>query len=179
MPNKPAPAPGTKLVMRTNAYLWKNRAKFKRAIKYAFEKARFTDSSNTVDDVIRSSLHGKSDRALRTKNVIALGPNGEIHGAIFGVPTKVQKPWTDGGLGWFFTSPKLGIKSRIAIADKMVEKAHGEMRKAGYTRVSTPIGTQEGVNYVQKRHGFTVEEITPDGVKIWTKQIAPEKGKPL
>jgi hypothetical protein len=178
MGRPPLPKTGTKVVVRTNAYLWKNRSKFKRVIREAFEKARFTDPSSTVDGVIKASLHGKSDKALRTKNVIAIGPNGEIHGAIFGVPTKVQKPWTDGGLGWFFTSPKLGVRTRVAVADQMMERTHAEMRRAGYTRISTPIGTEEGVRFIQRRHGFTVEEVTPDGVKIWAKQIAPEE-KPV
>ena len=122
-----------RIMLADRGYIQGRRAEFEAAIRKAFENASFNrtdqklDSSRrrfTVDDVVKSALDSHTSRDENRRAVVALGEEDKILGAVFHVPIKNPGDAKLGDLGWFFTSPELGVGSRIAVGDSIMESAH-------------------------------------------------------
>lgn len=165
--------PPYRVMLVGDGYIKKREVDFKGAITEAFKNSKFSHGMS-LDSVIRSSLQNTDpvlNEIRKTKNIVVLDQKGKILGATFNVPVKRLKRWDEGTVGWLFTSPELHPIQRIRIADKMANKMHKVMRKAGYKRLVAYIGTQEGEKFLQKRHGYYESVSNYTGLKHWVKDL--------
>jgi hypothetical protein len=152
-------------------YLRQRHAAFEGAIREAFAKSTFSHPSYSVEDAVGTSIGKNAMEGDGIRNVVAVGEGDKILGAVFKVPVKKLGPLDHSGFGWFFTSPGLGPREKIKVADSMIDETKGLMRKAGYRNILVTMGTEEGARYLQKRHGFRQAGADSQGRKLWVKEL--------
>ena len=104
------------------------------------------------------------------KHVVAVNIEEKILGAFFCIPTYRYEHEISCDLGWLFTSYDLSYRERIRICDAIVERTHEELRNAGFKKVITDIGTEAGVKYLSKRHGY-IHRPLEENANRWEKDL--------
>lgn len=158
-------------------YTWWRRKALGDAILNAFKDSTFNQGYST-EDVARDCLRLQRLPGGPRRNLIAVGENGKILGAVFHVPTRSENRQGVGSYGWFFTSPDLPLERRANIANSLIEETHTVMKNGGFSEVFVNMGTQEGKLFLKRRHGYTpMEHPTKLGEKVWHKDLRTGKGE--
>jgi hypothetical protein len=166
---------GIRLVDRV--WIRSREAEMRAAIKEAFRGAHFKKvglnfdfgpdtKQYGLDTVLSSCIDGQFRDSRRT--LVALDGDGKISAAVFHIPTSAPGGKRSGGYGWFFTSPRLPLDQRVALAKHMIEQTHGIMRRRGFRRIAVNMGTREGELFLKKRFGYK----PLDGhLNTWVKEL--------
>ncbi len=148
-------------------YLNGRRAEFEREIRAAFEKSNFSSKDYSVEDVIGTSIGKNTMQGDDIRNVVALGEDERILGAIFRVPVQKLGLINHGGVGWFFTSKGMGPRQKLEVGRAMWAETRRLMKNAGYEGILATMGTNEGARYLERREGFKRAGLGPDGRERW------------
>ena len=141
-----------------NQFVVNNWDNIEAIIRKVFTNSKFNDNrdvkrplSYTWDSVTKSPRKG-------LKHVIAFDEENNILGALFGVATEKKEEEKEFGMGWFFTNHPVSEKRR-EIGDAIYITALDTLRKAGFERVVTNIGTKAGERFLSQRHGYVHKPI--------------------
>jgi hypothetical protein len=119
------------------------------AITDAFHDARFMPGFDARSPV-RHTLEG-----LRPPYVHVVAEiDHRIAGAVFRVPERCPEGSIEADPGWFFVAPGLApaVKARIAAA--LIEECHRVLVGAGFSVVTTNMGTYDGARFLRRRLGY-------------------------
>jgi hypothetical protein len=166
------PKSAHKIRVVDRAYLRERHTDFEKAMREAFAKSKFSHESYSVEDAIGTSIGKNAMEGNDIRNVIATEKGDKILGAVFRVPVQKTGAIDHTSFGWFFTSPGIGPRERITVADSIINEASGLLKKAGYRNILTTMGTEEGERYLQKRHGFRHVGADSQGRKLWVKELS-------
>jgi len=137
-------------------------------ITSVFKCSNFNDKFTSERPLwhIQEGLNGSLGTGI--KHVIALSSEDIILGAAFCIPTHRNEGETSCDLGWFFVSNTISHVGRIRVTDGIGNKVYEELKKAGFNKIITEMGTEAGAKLMQKRHGYVHE---PQGEKTnrWVK----------
>jgi len=158
------------VLMVDHPFLKKRWPEVEKSIDSAFSGSKFI-GRGTVEGVINNTKANlEKPERKEDRHVVALDKNGEIVGACFSVPLKRGFFQRSSGLGWFFTSPELSTRERVAVADEIFDRVHAEMGAAGFKKIITSMGTEEGAKYLSKRFGY-VQKPTRMDMNRWEKKL--------
>jgi hypothetical protein len=123
------------------------------AIKAAFQDADFTEPFGPESPWThtREGLTGRD--ANKYLHVIAEDSDRTILGAVFRVPAE-QQDGEDADPGWFFVASGLHLRMRAEVVREILQTAHRLMRKAGFPRVVTQMGTRTGSRLLSRHFGY-------------------------
>ncbi len=117
----------------------------------AFKNADF-NSDFSIYSPFEETLKLALDPSKKNiKYLIVFNENQDIIGGCMGVNT--VRETADGDCGWFFIHPNLDKSLRVKISNELVQCILDLMRKKGFERIVTKMGTKSGVRFFEK-HGF-------------------------
>jgi hypothetical protein len=140
-------------------------------IRRSFEGATFNDGFTIERPLWHTrSIAGDTARA-NIRHVVAFHSHGALCAAFFCIPVfRPQIDVEESDIGWFFTDPELSPILRIRVMDQIVELLIQLMRKAGYKRIVTNMGTAEGARLLARRYGF-IHSPTSIWENRWIKEL--------
>jgi hypothetical protein len=140
---------------------------FEAAITDAFRDARFMPGFDERSPV-RHTLEG-----LHSPYAHVVAEIGDrIAGALFRVPQSCPEGSTEADPGWFFVARDLvpALKTRIAVA--LIEECHRALAGAGFTAVTTNMGTRDGALLLGRRLGYRHAPV-PGQDNRWIRPLPP------
>jgi hypothetical protein len=156
-----------------NGELVLHRDNIEHELRTEFSGVEFMDNTLSVDKIIDECLDQppvQADDCII--HIVAFSKNNEaniILGALFDIPTVNYYGRDASDTGWFFTSSKLNKSSRAVLANDLWNNAFTLIKRAGYNKIKTTIGTKSGKNYLEKTHGFyNAPEV---GYQFWIKDL--------
>lgn len=103
------------------------------------------------------------------KHIIALDLDDNILGEFFVIPAYKLEGKEDCDLGWMFTI-ELYPKFRQEVMVAIVDKVHKITKIAGFKRIITEMGTEEGAKFLAKKYGY-IHTPTAEKFNRWTKEL--------
>jgi len=141
----------------------------KRALVVSFETCDFTDINDNCDVVISQTLALMSRESPDT-HLVARCNDGEVVGAILGIPAYRTDGQQETSIGWFFVHPSLGPRIKLKVFDALVELCFDLVREMGFSAIVTEMGSRAGQAALRRRHGFRHVPL-PDHENRWIKQL--------
>lgn len=154
-----------RIYRRSHGWVERRAPEVEAAIRKAFKGADFI-GGNTVRDVIDQSLLTEYPN---TEHLIAID-RGKVVGALFHVPFKRKHRVRSTDLGWIFTSPSLPRDVRRDLGDRLMERMQNSLRRLGYRRIVSMIGTKGGERFLSGAHGHRILRESTDGL-LWVKEL--------
>ncbi len=142
-----------------HSYVLQNSIVLKTLIETAFEEAELNSpftASTPFDETWE--IASRPPREGIT-HLLAINCEQQIVGGFFSIDTKCISENSDAECGWFFVMPDQPAYLRKSIALDLCNVAHTLMRRAGYQRVVTMIGTKAGERFLQRYFGYEHQPI--------------------
>lgn len=159
-----------KIEVVNHNFIKKQWNEIEKIIKNAFIGSKFNDGYNIIRPIQYTwdNIHKPYRKGL--KHIVAINEQNEIIAACFLVPTEKYEEETSCDIGWFFTSPSLSLIQRSRVIDAIAKKVHEEVKKAGFLKIVTNMGTKKGAEYMNKKHNYILEP-TKEQENRWVKYL--------
>ena len=129
------------------------------AIKDAFQDADFNEPFGPESPWAHTREGLTGPDADRYLHVIAEDDQQKILAAVFRVPAQRQDGEDAADPGWFFVAPDLHLRMRAEVVREVLQTAHWLMRKAGFPRVVTEMGTHTGGRLLKRHFGYVHDPV--------------------
>lgn len=142
----------------------------KMLVENVFEDSKFNDKFTVERPLwhIQEGIKGNLGKGI--KHVLGLSCEGDILAGAFCIPTEKEDRQTECDIGWFYASDNLSKIQKIRVLDAIFSTVHQTVKSAGFTRIVTNMGTQEGAKYLERRQSYTYQPIG-EKTNNWVKTL--------
>ena len=137
-----------------NCWMKENWSHIEKVLNESFENVEFFPDSSPKRP-FEYTLRGM-DGEVRDNmgHVVALTPDNKILAAFFCIPIDRAIDEEECDIGWFFGIPQLSSRLRIQCVNEVTTYMHSHLKKLGFKRIVTNMGTHGGSKYLKKKHGY-------------------------
>lgn len=139
-------------------------------IRHEFKDSRFNDGFTVERPLwhITKGIEGGLGDGI--KHVMAFSPEEKILAAAFCIPASREDDQESCDIGWFLSSSELSMVKKMKVLDQVFDKVHDTIKDAGFDRIITNMGTEEGAKYLGRRQGYNYQPID-DKKNRWVKEL--------
>lgn len=139
-------------------------------VRHEFKESAFNDGFTVERPLwhINKGIEGELGPGI--KHVLAFSSEEKILAAAFCIPASKVDDRNSCDIGWFLSSSELSKIRKMKALDQVFEQVHQTVKSAGFERIVTNMGTQEGAKYLGRRQGY-VHQPTGEKHNRWVKEL--------